>query len=53
MKLSNDDWTTISVAAKSGDYTGKYKVGDTKEIDLGSFGKHIVRIANLSITNEC
>ena len=27
--------------------------GNTKEIDLGSFGKHTVRIANLSIPNEC
>ena len=51
--FSGDDWTTISVAAKSGNYTGKYKVGDTKEIDLGSFGKHTVRIANLSTPSEC
>ena len=28
--------------------TSKYKVGDTKEVDLGSFGTHTVRISNMS-----
>ena len=49
----DDDWTTITTAIKTGNYTDKYKVGDTKEIDLGSLGKHTVRIANLSTPSEC
>ena len=51
--FATDDWTTISAAAKSGAYEGKYSVGDTKEVDLGSLGKHTVRIANTSTPTEC
>ena len=32
---------------------GVYNVGDTKEIDLGSYGKHTLRIANKSTPSEC
>ena len=48
VNFASDDWTTISAAAKSGDYP--YRVGDTKTIDMGTFGTHTVRIANIS---EC
>ena len=47
--FATDSWDTIRRAVKSGN-TDKYNVGDTKEVDLGSFGTHIVRIANKS---EC
>ena len=47
--FATDSWDTIRRAVKS-ENTDKYNVGDTKEVDLGSFGTHIVRIANKS---EC
>ena len=53
VSFANDDWATIAAAAKSGNYEGKYNVGDTKEVDLGSLGKHTVRIANTSTPAEC
>ena len=48
-----DDWSTIGAAVKSGAYNGIYTVGDTKEVDLGSLGKHTLRIANTSTPAEC
>ena len=53
VSFANDDWATIAAAAKSGNYEGKYNVGDTKEVDLGSLGKHTVRIANTLTPAEC
>ena len=53
VSFADDDWATIAAAAKSGNYEGKYNVGDTKEVDLGSLGKHTVRIANTSTPAEC
>ena len=53
VSFADDDWATIVAAAKSGNYEGKYNVGDTKEVDLGSLGKHTVRIANTSTPAEC
>ena len=53
VSFANDDWATIAAVAKSGNYEGKYNVGDTKEVDLGSLGKHTVRIANTSTPAEC
>ena len=49
VSFSEDDWSTIAANVKIGN-TSKYNVGDTKEVDLGSFGTHNVRIANKS---EC
>ena len=51
-QFSIDSWETIIDNVKNGniDY---YKVGDIKEIDLGEYGKHIVRISNMSIPEEC
>ena len=53
VSFANDDWATIAAVAKSGNYEEKYNVGDTKEIDLGSLGKHTVRVANTSTPAEC
>ena len=50
--FSTDSWETI-VEAVEEDNTSKYNVGDTKEINLGSYGKHTLRIANKSTPSEC
>ena len=50
--FKEDDWDTIANAVRSGQ-TSKYNVGDTKEVDLGTYGKHTLRIANMSTPNEC
>ena len=50
--FTEDSWDTIASNVKAGN-TGKYKVGDTKEVDLGTYGKHNVRIANMSTPDEC
>ena len=47
-----DSWNTIASNVKAGS-TSKYKVGDTKEVDLGTYGKHKVRISNMSTPSEC
>ena len=49
VSFTSDSWTTIQKAVQTGN-TSKYNVGDTKEVDLGDLGTHIVRIANMS---EC
>ena len=50
--FAEDSWNIIASNVKAGN-TGKYKVGDTKEVDLGTYGKHMVRIANMSTPDEC
>ena len=50
--FSTDSWDTIVSAVKSGD-TSVYKVGDSKEIDMGDYGTHTLRIANMSTPSEC
>ena len=45
--FEHDSWSTIAANLKAGN-TSKYNVGDTKEVDLGSFGTHTVRISNMS-----
>ena len=47
VSFTSDSWKTIQKAVQTGN-TSKYKVGDTKEVDLGSFGTHTVRISNMS-----
>ena len=49
---SEASWSNIASNIRSGN-TGAYKVGDTKEVDLGTLGKHNVRIANISTPSEC
>ena len=50
--FSEASWSNIASNIRSGN-TGAYKVGDTKEVDLGTLGKHNVRIANISTPSEC
>ena len=50
--FAEDSWNTIASNVKAGS-TSKYKVGDTKEVDLGTYGKHMVRISNMSTPSEC
>ncbi len=50
--FSTDDWKIIIDAIRE-ENDGVYNVGDTKEIDLGSYGKHTLRIANKSTPSEC
>ena len=50
--FKEDSWDTIANAVRTGQ-TSKYNIGDTKEVDLGTYGKHTVRIANMSTPSEC
>ena len=52
VSFSTDSWDTIVSAVKSND-TSVYKVGDRKEVDLGTYGTHTLRIANTSTPSEC
>ena len=52
-RFTLDDWNTIVENVKSGN-TSMYKVGDTKEVNLGStYGTHTLRVANTSTPSEC
>ena len=52
-QFSLDDCGTIVRNVKSGN-TNMYKIGDTKEVNLGStYGTHTLRIANTSTPNAC
>ena len=50
--FATDSWDTIISAVHSGN-TSSYHVGDTKTINMGSFGNHTIRIANMSTPAEC
>ena len=50
--FSKDSWGTI-IGNVRAENTDQYKVGDTKEIDLGTLGKHTLRIVNKSTPDEC
>ena len=50
--FSSDSWMTIAKAVKSGNIS-KYNVGNTKTVNLGTYGTHILRIANMSTPSEC
>ena len=50
--FSTDSWKTIIKAVKNNNIS-KYKVGDTKAIDMGSYGTHTLRVANMSTPSEC
>ena len=55
--IVEDSWKVIASNAKKCVDNPKlcpYNVGDEKEVDLGTtYGKHKVRIANMSTPNEC
>ena len=50
--FSTDSWKTIIKAVKNNNIS-KYNVGDTKAIDMGSYGTHTLRVANMSTPSEC
>ena len=50
--FSTDSWPTIIRAVKNNNISA-YHVGDTKTIDMGTFGTHTLRIANMSTPSEC
>ena len=50
--FSEASWSTIITNVKAGNGS-KYKVGDTKEIDMGTYGTHTLRVANTSTPSEC
>ena len=53
--FADDDWDTIESVAKSctdNPSSCPYSVGNEREVDLGTYGKHKVRIANLSSLEE-
>ena len=51
--FETDDWATIVSSVRAGNTRG-YKVGETKEVNLGTtYGTHTLRIANTSTSSEC
>ncbi len=46
-RFAIDNWETIATNVKNGNMCG-YHVGDEKQIELTGFGKHNVRISNVS-----
>ncbi|MCI7558636.1 MAG: BspA family leucine-rich repeat surface protein, partial [Clostridium sp.] len=50
--FSTDSWMTIAKAVKSGNIS-KYNVGDTRTINMGTYGTHTLRIANTSTWSKC
>ena len=52
VSFSTDSWETIATAVREGNIS-KYNVGDTKTIDMGTYGTHTLRIANMSTPSEC
>ena len=52
VSFATDSWETIITAVKENNIS-KYKVGDTKTIDMGTYGTHTLRIANTSPPSEC
>ena len=52
VSFATDSWETIVTAVKENNIS-KYNVGDTKEIDMGTYGTHTLRIANSSTPSEC
>ena len=50
--FATDSWKTIIKAVKNNNIS-KYHVGDTRTIDLGTYGTHTLRIANTSTPSEC
>ena len=52
VSFATDSWETIITAVKENNIS-KYKVGDTRTIDMGTYGTHTLRIANTSTPSEC
>ena len=52
VSFAEDSWATIAELVKAGK-TDTYNVGDTKTVDMGTYGTHTLRIANMSTPSEC
>ena len=52
VSFAEDSWETIATLVQEGEI-GNYNVGDTKTVDLGTYGTHTLRIANTSTPSEC
>ena len=50
--FATDSWKTIIKAVRNNNIS-KYNVGDTKTVDLGTYGTHTLRVANTSTPSEC
>ena len=50
--FATDSWKTIIKAVRNNNIN-KYNVGDTRTIDMGTYGTHTLRIANTSTPSEC
>ena len=50
--FSTDSWSTIAYSVRNGN-TCKYNLGDTKSVDVGTFGTHTVRVSNTSKPSSC
>ena len=50
--FATNSWKTIIKAVKNNNIS-KYHVGDTRTIDMGTYGTHTLRIANTSTPSEC
>ena len=50
--FATDSWKTI-IKAVGNNNISKYNVGDTRTIDMGTYGTHTLRIANTSTPSEC
>ena len=50
--FATDSWEKIISVVQSGGGS-LYEVGDTKEVDMGEFGTHTLRVANTSTPAEC
>ena len=52
VSFSTDSWNTIIKAVRKNNIS-KYNIVDVKEVDLGTYGKHNVRIANTTTPTAC
>ena len=50
--FATDSWSTIIANVKAGNGS-EYAVGSTKEVNLGIYGTHTLRVANTSTPSEC
>ena len=51
--FEDDSWETIVNNVKNNTIPSYYTVGSTKEVDMGTFGTHTLRIANTTTPTEC
>ena len=52
VSFAEDSWETIAELVSVGEISN-YNVGDTKTVDMGTYGTHTLRIANTSTPTEC